>query len=280
MTGKILITGSTGFIGRRLKSFLAGTGHAIEEFNTAQGDIASARISFRDIRHVFHLAGKSFVPDSWKHPEEFRWVNVEGTRNVLEFSKANGASVTFVSSYIYGIPVYLPVNEAHPVNPSNPYADSKKRAEDLCLEYNGKFGIPLSIIRPFNIYGPGQPSHFLIPEIIRQLDDPQRPEIVLQDLAPRRDYIYLDDFVSAMLALFEKGCDGIYNVGAGYSLSVEEIAGTIFNVAQKQKPLRSAGVVRKNEIPDVVADITRIRLHTGWEPRFSFEQGIACVISR
>ena len=278
MGQKILITGSSGFIGKNLKAALQKKGFLIEEFNSTQGDIATVKLNFKNISHVFHLAGKSFVPDSWKDPEEFKRVNAEGTRNVLEFCKEAGASITFISSYIYGIPHTLPISEMHPVNPSNPYAESKKLAEDLCLEYSKKFKIPVTIIRPFNIYGKNQPDHFLIPEIIKQLNDDSLSEITLQDLNPKRDYLYMDDFVNAIIVLFENKSQGIYNLGSGYSMSVQEIVDTVFKVSGGSKQVKSNQAVRKNEIPDVVADIFKVKKETGWEPKVSFEEGIKRII--
>src|SRR3989304_7128977 len=198
MSDKILITGSSGFIGKNLKEALLQKDFLIEEFNSAQGDIASTKLNFKDVSHVFHLAGKSFVPDSWKNPEEFNRVNIDGTANVLKFCKESGASFTFVSSYVYGIPERLPISEMHQIKPSNPYAKSKRKAEKFCLFYAKSYKLPVTIIRPFNIYGKHQPEHFLIPEIIKQLNDNSLPEITLQDLKPKRDYLYMDDFISAI----------------------------------------------------------------------------------
>jgi len=278
MKDKILITGSSGFIGKNLKEELLKKDFLIEAFNSAQGDIASTKLNFQNISHVFHLAGKSFVPDSWKNPEEFDRVNIEGTKNVLEFCKENGASLTFVSSYVYGIPEKLPISEMHRLHPSNPYAQSKKRAEDFCIYYRSTYKLPVTIIRPFNIYGKHQPEYFLIPEIIKQLNDSSLPEITLQDLKPKRDYLYMDDFISAIIKLFEKKLQGTFNAGSGYSMSVQEIVDIIFKVSDKSKPIKSTEAVRKNEIPDVVADISKLKKETDWEPKISFEEGIKRIL--
>src|SRR5207237_1415928 len=150
------------------------------------------------VHYVIHLAGKSFVPDSWKDPQEFMRVNAEGTRNVLEFCRKNNIPLIFMSSYVYGIPVRLPIDENHPVTPSNPYAQSKYEAEKICIMYAEKYKIPVTIVRPFNIFGPNQPEHFLIPKIIQQALDVSSTRIELQDLSPRRDYIYMDDLLDAI----------------------------------------------------------------------------------
>ena len=279
MEAKILITGSSGFIGRNLKILLLKNNYSVVEFNSAQGDIASTPFEYPGIDYVIHLAGKSFVPDSWKNPDEFMRVNVEGTRNVLEFCRKNKTPLMFMSSYVYGIPIRLPIDETHPVTPPNPYAQSKYEAEKVCNIYAEKYNIPVTIVRPFNIFGIDQPEHFLIPKIIEQALDASSAKIELMDLSPRRDYIYMDDLTSAMLLLLQKKCTGIFNIGSGYSMTVKEIAEIIMLKAGVKKEIISSGDIRPNEIPDVVADISKVTKETGWKPRITFEEGISRIIA-
>jgi len=274
MNGKILITGSSGFIGSHLKNGLASHGYEIASFNSCDGDISKAKLNFTNIDFVFHLAGKSFVPDSWRNPKGFYEINVVGTLNVLEFCRNNNIGVLLMSSYVYGIPEVLPINENHPINPNNPYAHSKVLAENLCLFYQNHFNLPVCILRPFNIYGRGMNNKLLIAEIISQLYDKKSKEIILQDLSPRRDYLFVDDLVEAMIMLFEKRKTGVYNIGSGESLSVEEIVKSIIIASPIGKTYSSKNSVRKNEIPDVVADISKITSEIGWKPKHSFEEGI------
>jgi nucleoside-diphosphate-sugar epimerase len=254
--------------------------YSVSEFNTADGDISKTELNIPDIKHVFHLAGKSFVPDSWKEPKAFYNINVSGTLNVLEFCRKSGATLTFMSSYIYGIPQHQPINEGHPAKPANPYGHSKLLAEELCLFYQENFKVKTTILRPFNIYGAFQDKHFLIPHIISQLADNSTVEIEVQDLAPKRDYLFLDDLIKAIIILFQQEKTGIYNIGAGYSLSVEDILKSILKCSGIKKKYVSKNAVRKNEIPDVIADISKIKKETGWKPQFSFEQGIAEILKR
>ncbi|HWY98386.1 MAG TPA: SDR family oxidoreductase, partial [Bacteroidia bacterium] len=212
MKGKVLITGSNGFIGKQLKKQLLTEGYEIAEFNSADGDISKTELSFKGIDNVFHLAGKSFVPDSWKNPKAFYDVNVTGTLNVLELCRKTGAGLTFISSFVYGIPKYQPIDECHPVKPANPYGHSKMIAEEICKYYQESFNIKVTIVRPFNIYGAFQSEHFLIPIIIKQLFDKKQSKIEVLDLAPKRDYLFLDDLVSATVSLYKKSKTGIYNV--------------------------------------------------------------------
>lgn len=279
MAEKIFLTGSTGFIGRNLKIELERENYSVTGFSSSQGDIAKAHFDFSGIDYVMHLAGKSFVPESWKNPDEFMRVNLEGTRNVLEHCRKNGVPVMFMSSYTYGIPERLPIDESHPVHPSNPYAQSKYEAEKLCLSYSEKYQLPVTIVRPFNIFGIKQPEHFLIPKIINQALSKSAIRIELMDLSPRRDYIYMDDLLRAMILLMKKRCTGIFNIGSGYSMSVKEIAKIILSKSGVEKEIISSGDIRPNEIPDVVADISKITRETGWKPAISFEEGIERIIA-
>ena len=132
----ILITGSNGFIGTQLKKHLNQDQYTIFEFNEEDGDIVQAdslsRFDDHKIDHIIHLAGKTFVPESWENPYRFYTVNVIGTMNVLEFCRKYNISLTFISTYLYGNPKLLPINENSEISPNNPYAHSKYLAEQLC----------------------------------------------------------------------------------------------------------------------------------------------------
>lgn len=278
---RVLVTGATGFIGRALSAKLEEQGFDVVPLGSVDGDITRAetltKLADVDVSHVFHLAGKTYVPDSWVHPEEFYRTNVLGTTNLLEFCKSHGISMTFVSAYVYGHPEILPIKENSRVRPSNPYALSKRLAEEACEFYADTHGLAIAAIRPFNVYGAGQDGKFLIPSIIRQALFEEK--IVVQDLVPRRDYVFLDDLVAALLATISppKGY-GVYNVGSGYSLSVSEVIDIVQDVAQTNKEIVSEKNVRSNELMDVVADISKIQCEFGWKPQYSFREGIARMI--
>ncbi|HLG35889.1 MAG TPA: NAD(P)-dependent oxidoreductase [Bacteroidia bacterium] len=278
MHGYILITGSSGFVGSHLKKTLLKKNYSIREFNHSEGDIRNAGLKFKNISHVFHLTGMSFVPDSWKNPKAFYDTNVGGTLNVLEFCRQSGASLTFMSSFIYGMPEKNPVSETHPLNPSNPYAHSKYIAENFCRYYQENFNVNVIIIRPFNIYGKGQSEFFLIPMILQQLFKKSLARIEVMDLKPKRDYVYIHDLIEAMILLFENNKFDTYNIGSGKSISVEEVIKKIFAATGIRKEYRSKNKERKNEIPDVVADITKIKNAIHWKPKYSFEEGISDML--
>ncbi len=277
----ILITGSNGFIGSVLTSRLIRLGCKIYEFNRSDGDISGRDVieKYKDIQldYVFHLAAKTFVPDSWTSPLDFYQVNVMGTENILELCRIKNLPLTFMSSYLYGKPGNLPITEDHPVAPNNPYAHSKFLAEQLCRFYSGEFGVKIIVLRPFNAYGIGQKEKFLIPFVIRQaLHD---EAIKVKDLSPKRDFIYLEDLVDVMILSMKSDRQfATYNIGSGYSVSVKEVIDIIQDVLRTDKPVLNQCKVRANEIDDVIADITRASLDFGWTPRRSLEVGIAEII--
>lgn len=277
---KILITGASGFIGKTLTSRLRLKGHAILEVNTAKGSITDKQIfdvfKHEDIAHVFHLAAKTFVPDSWAETFNFYSVNVVGTENVLEFCREKNIPLTFVSAYIYGQPEKLPITEGHRIVPNNPYAHSKYLAEQLCEFYSRTFNLKIVIIRPFNVYGAGQDDKFLLPLIIRQFLE--SPMIKVKDLDPRRDFVYIEDLVDALILSMNASCS-TYNIGSGSSVSVKEIIDVIADILKIRKPVVSEKSVRKNEIPDIVADISKAAREFGWTPKHSFQAGMAKVLA-
>jgi len=278
---KILVTGSNGFIGRALVNRLSGLGLATIGFDIIDGDVAGegslTHLEKEDISYVFHLAGKTFVPDSWLHPFDFYRTNVLGTANVLEFCRKTGAGLTYVSSYLYGNPEYLPIDENHPVGAFNPYSHTKLVAEEICRYYRDQFNPGISILRPFNVYGPGQSGQFLIPELIRKIVDPQIALIEVMDLKPKRDFVFIDDFIDA-LYLSMDGPRGIYNVGSGSSVSVEEVINTIKDITGIQKNVLTRNVERRMEIFDLYADVTKISTSLKWKVKVSFKEGLARCI--
>jgi nucleoside-diphosphate-sugar epimerase len=276
---KILVTGSNGFIGKSLVQKLRQLNYIVIEFS---GDILEdesyRKLHKEEITHCFHLAARSFVPDSWNSPADFIEVNVTGTAKVLEFCKARNCSLTFMSSYLYGSPKYLPIDEKHPVQTPNPYALSKHLAEELCKFYSEHFKMRIAVIRPFNIYGPGQDNRFLIPELISKFTGKDE-EVEVKDLSPKRDYVYISDVIDAIVSTIElKDNYTVLNIGAGYSLSVEEIVGKIKILSGVNKSVKSSKEVRVNEIPDTVADISLASEKIGWKPKVTFEDGIKEIL--
>jgi GDP-4-dehydro-6-deoxy-D-mannose reductase len=277
MSDKVLVTGGTGFIGAAVVAALRELGRNVIALSHTDGDIAAPetleRQQSQGITSVIHCAGRTFVPDSWEDPAGFMATNALGTLRVLEFCRSEGARLVHISAYVYGQPESLPIAESAPVRANNPYALSKHVAEQACRFHAEHMNVPVTILRPFNIYGPGQPAQFLVPTILSQL---RGAAVEVLDLEPRRDYVFLADLVDAILRaeeLAEPGCR-VLNIGSGRSISVGEIiaaaqavAGTSVKVVSQQKK-------RFNEIPDVVADITAAHTILGWSPRRGLAEGL------
>jgi len=274
MSKRVLVTGSNGFIGRRLVKFLRNDGFIVEEFDINKGDISTYAFNYSELDHIVHLASMIFVPASWENTKSFYQTNVIGTINLLELSRKMSCPLTYISSYVYGTPQYLPVDENHPISPLSPYNHSKLLAEEACRYYSETFNFPVTVFRPVNIYGPGQNPIFLIPKIIQQTFDSSVESIEVMDLRPKRDFLFIDDFIKAIRLSFEQTNFDIFNIGTGYSVSVAEILTTILAASGINKPYFAKGEERKNETWDVYADISKIKKQLSWVPNTSFEKGI------
>lgn len=273
----VLVTGATGLIGRALVARLAAERRELIALGSEHGHIARASTlaayRSRKLDFVVHLAARSYVPDSWKDPEGFIETNVRGTVNVLEFCRDRQVPMIFASAYIYGRVDRQPINEEVTANPSNPYAKSKYLAECECMSWSREHGFPVTVLRPFNVFGPNQQERFLIPTIIRQVVE--RKTIEVLDLSPRRDWIFVEDVVDAIFAAARKPTGyRTYNIGSGASVSVSELVQRIQEVAGTRLPVRSRAQPREQEIPDTVADIGKARRELGWSPRTPLSEGL------
>jgi nucleoside-diphosphate-sugar epimerase len=277
----ILVTGANGFVGSSLVYTLNNLGFKVIKFDSSNGDVANFNFikEYENIQidYVFHLAAKTFVPDSWKNPLEFYETSVLGTGNILELCRNKNIPLTFVSAYLYGLPEKLPISENDKVKSNNPYAHSKYLAEELCKFYSEYYNIKVTVARPFNIYGKNQKEMFLIPHIIEQVLN--REVIKVKDLNPKRDYIYLSDLVNGLVKTMSNSAKfSIYNFGSGKELSVSEIINIIQGIARTDKKIISEKEERNNEIMNVVADIKKAEENLDWEPKYSFEDGIKEIL--
>lgn len=274
MPEKIAITGASGFIGGHLAPALEAAGFEVQRLSSDDGDIAAPPLKIAsDVAHVYHLAARSFVPDSWTDPPQFYRTNVIGTANVLEFCRRSGASVTFVSSYVYGKPQALPVAEDHPVFPTSPYSHTKIIGEALVSYYSAQFGIKAGVVRPFNVYGPGQSPPFLIPSVIEQALSPDTDVIEVADDRPARDYLYIADLVELLLRVLGLS-GGPWNAGSGTSVSVARLVDMVNSLIERPKRLASRAAQRQAEVLNVVADITRAQSELGWTPTVTLMAGL------
>jgi len=272
---RVLVTGASGFLGRHLVEQLRLCGMEVIEASRRTGfRLLDDELALCGVEHVFHLAAETGVVNAWQDAASFHLVNTHGTVRVLEQCLRAGCSLTYAGAYIYGVPGRLPIAEDDPVCANNPYAFSKWMGEEACRWYAQTFGMAVTAIRLFNVYGRGQSPRFLIPHIVEQVLDPSVESIVLLDLEPRRDYLHVSDAVAALLAsLPEKGFQ-LFNVGSGRSWSIGEVVERIQRIAGTRKPVADRGQKRPNEIPDTIADIKRIKEYCGWHPSLSLEQGL------
>lgn len=276
---KVLVTGADGFIGKRLVRKLRLDGQTVITHCLDNGEITDFCLNDISVDWVVHLAARTYVPQSWEEPYEFYRVNVLGTANILEYCRRTGSGITFLSTYVYGLPEKVPISENHPIAPNTPYNHSKVLAESLVEFYNNKFQIDCVILRPFNIYGAGQNNQFLIPLILQQLIDETIEKVIVQDLSPRRDYLYIDDLIDAIVLTIERKGFAIYNIGSGLSYSVEEIIKIAMKASAINKPYCEIGQRRQGEIDDLFADITLIKKDLNWRPKVNFHDGIIKMIN-
>ena len=278
---KILVTGSTGFIGKSLIANLNLLEHDIEVMDRSFGDITDPKtwdnFTFSDI--VIHLAALTFVPNSWNEPYNYINTNLLGTICALEYCKKYEAKLIFLSTYMYGTPESLPIPENAKLCAFNPYALSKKMSEDACLFYANNFNIKVIVLRPFNVYGPGQSIDFLIPSIINQALAGE--EVTVKVLEPKRDYVYIDDLVNFIIATleFDHQPFTVFNVGTGKSYSVAELINIIQQSLGTNLPVKSSGEKRQQEVMDTRADITKAAELLKWSPSWTLKQGIGEILS-
>lgn len=278
----ILITGAKGYIGSNLSRALRKDGYHIIEFDLNIGDITKPSVlndyKSAGVDYIFHLAGRTFVPDSWKNPFPFYETNLLGTANILEFCRINGVPMTYLSSYVYGTPKFLPITENHPLEAYNPYSQSKLFADQLCQFYIDKYQVNATILRLFNLYGPGQPPYLIIPELISKVLDPNIPVIEINDMRPKRDFVFISDLINALSMTLHRKVPGVYNIGSGHSFSVEEILNIIFSIAGYSKPVKDLRVERQNEIFDLSADLSHVYEVLGWKTSIGIVEGISeCI---
>lgn len=273
---RILVTGASGFIGKRFIALHSVLGDEVITVGKDSGDVAEEKTwqCYPQADVVIHLAGRSFVPDSWTNPMGFLRSNALGVVGALEYCRKHCASLVYLSSYLYGDPTFLPIPESAPLIPTNPYALSKIISEEVCQFYAERFSINITILRPFNVFGPGQSDDFLIPSILRQAR--RNCLISVKDLEPRRDYIYVDDVVQAIILSIKK-IDGfqIYNLGSGQSYSVAQVIDVIQSLLGSNLPISVEGVRRKGEVMDTIADISQANALLGWVPEWDLKRGIA-----
>tara|TARA_A100001015_G_C15022184_1_gene728578 strand:- start:1127 stop:1981 length:855 start_codon:yes stop_codon:yes gene_type:complete len=278
---KIIISGASGFIGKFVLNFLKN--YEVDIIDQSKGhNICSQEFfkAFNNDYDVFiHLAGKTNVIDSFKNPLDYYECNTIGALNIAKFCNLKKiGKIIYANSYPYGSPQYLPVDEDHSINPQSPYQKSKQFAENILLDIPG---VKTISCRLFNVYGPGQPSHLLMPQIIKQaLGDNNFIEV--KDTLPKRDYIYIEDIANLFLSIIKSNVNNsaIINVGTGKSYSVKEVIDQIQKIIGTKKEIISQNEVRRNEVMDCYAKITKAWDDFNWEPKIQLNEGLYKWISQ
>ncbi|HYM80745.1 MAG TPA: GDP-mannose 4,6-dehydratase [Candidatus Limnocylindria bacterium] len=307
---RVLVTGAGGFIGSHLCELLVARGaqvRAAVRYNSRNdwghlADVDHATRDALDVRPldiadpfavaeavkdcavVFHLAALIGIPYSYVAPASYLEVNVRGTLNVLEAARRWKVRrvVHTSTSEVYGTARYTPIDEAHPLQGQSPYSASKIAADQLAESYHRSFGLPVSILRPFNAYGPRQSARAVIPTIIAQVVQ-GASEIRLGSLEPVRDFTYVTDTARAFVAVAEseKTIGVVCNAGHGKSISMGELARKLLGLMKAEAKVESdAGRVRPehSEVFELRANNERIQSLTSWRPEIGLEDGLGRAI--
>jgi UDP-glucose 4-epimerase len=291
---RIFITGETGFIGSHLSKYLQKSGitvvnnHRInnndkneKELNKNRIDILNKEKLYHleyDIDAIIHLASKTSVTRSIINPYETYYTNIVGTLNILDFARERRINKLInISTYVYGKPKYLPIDEDHPINPHSPYNKSKVLAENLCENYAKDFGLDIVTLRPFYIYGPSATVSSFIPSIIRQINSDRK--VLLSHRNTKRDFLFIDDFMDLVLQIvnnFPKGYN-VYNVGFGKAYSLENVVKSIEKIIKTKVSIQYDKSVRPNDIVEMIADITAVSRQFKWRPKTDIEKGLESI---
>ena len=306
---KALVTGADGFIGSHLVEFLIKNNISVKafayynSFNSAgwldhihPKAISNLEIFMGDIRDpqrvkqaiegcdiIFHLASLIAIPYSYLSPRSYIDTNVTGTLNVLQMALETGVErvIHTSTSEVYGTAQYVPIDEKHPLNPQSPYAASKIGADMIAQSYYYSFGLPVAIVRPFNVYGPRQSQRAVIPTIITQaLTDRQ---IKLGSITPTRDFTFVDDTVAAFLKIATSAaCIGdVYNVGSNYEISIGDIVKKIEEILCQRLEIvfdKNRQRPQSSEVDRLWANSQKMRKATGWAPQINLNDGLAKTI--
>jgi NAD dependent epimerase/dehydratase len=299
----VLITGAGGFIGSHLAEACVRTGaqtRAMVHYNSAgrrgwldQSDLKdemeivasdirevdSVRAALKGVDVVFHLAALIAIPYSYVSPSSYVSANIVGTLNILQESLRSGVSrvVHTSTSEVYGTARQIPISEEHPLQGQSPYSATKIGADKLAESFHRSFGLPISIVRPFNTYGPRQSARAVIPNIMTQAlaNEPIR----VGNVAPTRDFNYVADTVRGFMinAGSEKTVGRVINLGAGKEISIGDLARTICSlvgrecqIIQEEQRIRPSG----SEVDRLLADNRLADELLGWRPEVGLRDGL------
>jgi NAD dependent epimerase/dehydratase len=303
---KVLVTGSDGFIGSHLTEALVRAGHetrafvAYNSFNSwgwldqchaevrgkfevFAGDVRDAhcvRTAMQGCDTVLHLAALIAIPYSYHAPGSYVDTNINGTLNVVQAARDLGLRrcVHTSTSEVYGTARFVPITEEHPLQGQSPYSATKIGADQIALSFHKSFGTPVTVLRPFNTYGPRQSARAVIPTIITQLASGKR-RIKLGALSPTRDFNFVADTVQGFIAAMDADAavGQVINVGSGFEISIgdtarliAEVMGCQLDIETEERRLRPEA----SEVERLLAANERARTLMGWTPSYAGREGL------
>jgi NAD dependent epimerase/dehydratase len=308
MVKTVLVTGADGFIGSHLVEMLVKKNYKVKalsyynsfndwgwledidclaEVEILSGDVRDphyCRHITKGVDVIYHLAALIAIPYSYVAPESYVATNVIGTLNICQAALDNGVGrvIHTSTSEVYGTAQYVPINEEHPLQAQSPYSASKIGADALAMSYFNSFELPITIARPFNTYGPRQSARAVIPAIITQIANGAK-EIKLGDVTPTRDFNYVEDTCCGFIALGEsdKTLGQTINIGSNFEITVADTLELIKKIMQSdvrfvvdEQRIRPG----KSEVFRLWCDNTKINTLTGFQPKFSIQQGLEKTI--
>lgn len=308
---KVLVTGSEGFIGSHLTEALVSKGYdvkALVQYNSfnswgfidtfdknikdaievVTGDVRDPngmRHIIKGVDVIYHLAALIAIPYSYYSPDAYVDTNIKGTLNILQAARDFETSKVLVTSTseVYGTAKYVPIDENHPFQGQSPYSATKIAADRLAESFYRSFDMPISIVRPFNAFGPRQSARAVIPTIIMQLLSGKQ-EIKLGSLTPTRDFNYVKDIANGFIAIAEsdKTIGEEINIATGREITIGELANMIINklnpnarIICEEERLRP----KNSEVNRLLGSNEKIKRLTRWEPKYTFEEGLTETIN-
>ena len=302
---KVLVTGAGGFIGSHLVEGLLERGHAVralvrytstsgvgfldqvparlrDRLDVFRGDVRDARAvrqAMQDCARVYHLAALIGIPYSYVAPDSYVAANIQGTLHVLEAARELGTERVVVTSTseVYGTARYTPIDEEHPLQAQSPYAATKVGADAIALSYHRTYGLPVTVVRPFNTYGPRQSARAVIPTIITQAL--AADAIRLGSLDPVRDLVYVKDTVAGFIALADApACVGqVTNLATGVGVTVGELVERVQAIVGRNLPVVQTDERKRPETSEVfrlLGSAQKAQERAGWRAATSLDAGL------
>jgi NAD dependent epimerase/dehydratase len=262
-----------------------------DHFEVFAGDVRDpngVRTALKDCDAVLHLAALIGIPFSYHSPDSYVDTNIKGTLNIVQAARDLGVGrvVHTSTSEVYGTARFVPITEAHPLQGQSPYSASKIGADQLAMSFHASFGTPVTIVRPFNTYGPRQSARAVIPTIITQIASGKR-QIKLGAVHPTRDFSYVTDTVAAFMAALRspRAVGEVINAGSGFEISIADTARVIGELmAVELEILTDRERIRPDasEVERLWADTAKARELLDWQPEFGgldgFRRGLAKTV--